>query len=203
MRTKRKRINTAVIVGLSEGGITLPGDKTLEEPPERDLQEIAKEMSTFWLHLCCSLVPSGPNFHHPELQTELTCERLWEILCEASTVSRDGKPLAGFPPEPFQTGWGIASRCFCRLNTTLFGSPWNTHTLSKYLNSCWTKDISLFFFPPHVLSLTMLIGRFWSHRSTKMYFSACQWSKSHKLWNISGKPLLNLYVLLILAPLWM
>lgn len=60
--------------------------------------------------------------------------------------------LAGFPPEPFQTGWGIASRCCCRFNTTLFGSPWNTHTLSKYLNSCWTKNISLFF-SPHMFFL--------------------------------------------------
>lgn len=35
MRTKGNRINTAVIMVLSEGDIALPGDKTLEEPMNR------------------------------------------------------------------------------------------------------------------------------------------------------------------------
>lgn len=53
LRTKRNRINTAVIMALAEGDIALPGDKTLRGSPERNLQRVSKLTSTSWQKLLC------------------------------------------------------------------------------------------------------------------------------------------------------
>lgn len=62
--------------GPNRGGYRFTGRHNTRGSPEQDLLRIS-EMSTTWQNRCSvksSSVPSGANFHHPELQTELTCE---------------------------------------------------------------------------------------------------------------------------------
>lgn len=171
MRTKRKRINTAVMMVLSEGDIALPGDKTLEEPLNRIFVNVLA-------------APLLSKEQLGAIRAQFSSSKLsWPVKgCEKSSARVGQYPemanIRRFPPESFQTGWGIVSRCCYRLKASLFGSLWDRH-----IQNCQNIEIPVelkmfpYFSSPFFDSVyrTFLIPP----RSAQVYFSACQLSKSH------------------------
>lgn len=185
MRTKRNRINTAVMMVLSEGDIALPGDKTLEEPLNRIFVNVLA-------------APLLSKEQLGAIRAQFSSSKLsWPVKgCEKSSARVGQYPemanIRRFPPESFQTGWGIVSRCCYRLKASLFGSLWDRH-----IQNCQNIEIPVelkmfpYFSSPFFNSVyrTFLIPQ----KRTSLFLCLSIIKISHVL-NYPWSPLLNLYV---------